>query len=61
MENEVTLKVTGNTVKVVHEKGNVSHVFECNDLTVEGIMKKLKDETQEYDLDSYQVLDILLN
>jgi len=54
----VELKVQGKKVKVVSESGVVSHVFECDDLSVEGLLSKLKKEVKEYDLEDYYVEDV---
>jgi len=55
----VDLKVKGKMVKVVHNSGVVSHVFECNDLSVNGVLSQLNKEVKEYDLDKYYVNDVI--
>ena len=55
----VELKVKGKKVKVVLEKGVVSHVFECEDLSVKGLLSQLKKEVLEYDLEDYYVEDVV--
>lgn len=55
----VDLHVKGKEVKVVHDNGVVSHVFECNDLSVNSILSQLNKEIKEYDLDNYYVDDVI--
>ncbi len=55
----VELKVKEKKVKVVHESGVVSHFFECEDLSVKGLLSQLKKEVIEYDLEDYYVEDIV--
>ena len=54
----VVLKVKENKVKVVHENGVVSHVFESNELSVKGLRSQLNKEVKEYDLEDYDVVDV---
>jgi len=56
--NSVELKVQGQKVKVVHENGVVSHVFECQDSSVKGLLSQLKKEAKEYDLEDYYVENV---
>ena len=55
----VELKVKGKQVKVVHESGVVSHVFDCEDLSVKGLLSQLKREQKEFDLEPVEVLDVV--
>ena len=57
--SSVHLHVKGKEVKVVHYNGRVSHVFECNDLSVNSILSQLNKEIKEYDLDNYYVDDVI--
>ena len=54
----VELKVKGKEVKIVSENDFVFHVFKCEDLSVQGLLSKLKKEIKEYDLENYYVEDI---
>jgi len=51
----VELKVSGNKVKVVNVNGVVSHVFNCEDLSVKGLLLQLKKEVEDFDLEPYEV------
>ncbi len=57
----IILKIENNLVKVFSEENNyLLHKFNCNDLSLKGILLELNKQQKKYDL-NYYVEDIEFN